>query len=102
MKINSAKFVKGIIGSDDILTDGLPQVAFVGRSNVGKSSVINSLTNHKDLAISSPYPGRTREINLFLINESFYLIDLPGYGYAKVPPARRIFPHGSFSSHHAG
>ncbi|MCX5751781.1 MAG: ribosome biogenesis GTP-binding protein YihA/YsxC [Candidatus Saganbacteria bacterium] len=83
MQITSAKFIKGINGTDEILENEFPQVAFIGRSNVGKSSVINSLTGQKALAISSPYPGRTREINLFLINESFYLIDLPGYGYAK-------------------
>lgn len=83
MKIESAKFIKGINGSDKILEDGTPQIAFIGRSNVGKSSVINSLTNQKDLAKTSSYPGRTKEINLFIINKSLYLLDLPGYGYAK-------------------
>jgi len=65
------------------LEDGIPQIAFIGRSNVGKSSVINSLTRQKDLAITSSSPGHTRQINLFLINKSFYLLDLPGYGFAK-------------------
>ena len=83
MKIKSAKFAKGIMGEDEILEDGVPQVAFIGRSNVGKSSVINSLVNRKDLAHSSSTAGRTKEINLFLINNAFYLVDLPGYGYAK-------------------
>jgi GTP-binding protein len=83
MQIASAKFVKGIIGSDEILEVGFPQVALIGRSNVGKSSVINSLTNQKGLAITSSSPGRTREINLFLINKSLYLLDLPGYGFAQ-------------------
>ncbi len=83
MRITSAKFVKGINGSDKTLESWLPQIAFIGRSNVGKSSVINSLTDQKGLAITSSFPGRTREINLFLINGSFYLLDLPGYGYAK-------------------
>lgn len=83
--ITSAKFVKGAIGTDDIFDDGIPQIAFIGRSNVGKSSVINSLTNKKNLARTSSFPGRTQEINLFLINKSFYLVDLPGYGFAKVP-----------------
>ena len=83
MKITSADFVKGLIGPDESLSDGRPQIAFVGRSNVGKSSVINSLTHKKDLARTSSFPGRTQEINLFLINRSFYLVDLPGYGYAK-------------------
>ena len=83
MQITSAKYVKGIIGSDEILESEYPQIAFIGRSNVGKSSVINSLTNQKGLAITSSSPGRTRQINLFLINKSFYLLDLPGYGFAK-------------------
>ena len=83
MKIISSDFVKGLIGPDESLADGKPQIAFVGRSNVGKSSVINSLTHKKDLARTSSFPGRTQEINLFLINRSFYLVDLPGYGYAK-------------------
>ncbi len=89
MRINSAKFIKGIIGEDDILTDGLPQVAFVGRSNVGKSSVINSLTNQEDLVKVGRKPGKTKEINFFLINKQFYFVDLPGYGYAKLTPAER-------------
>ena len=84
--ITSAQFVKGIIGTDPILTDGLPQIAFVGRSNVGKSSVINVLTNKKGLAKSSSTPGKTSEINFFRINDELYFVDLPGYGYAKVKP----------------
>jgi GTP-binding protein len=93
VNITSAKFVKGLVEADEILEDGIPQVAFVGRSNVGKSSVINSLANKKNLAKTSSFPGRTREINIFLIstirgsssgeNNSFYLVDLPGYGFAK-------------------
>ena len=83
MRITSATFVKGIVGSDEILEGEFPQIAFIGRSNVGKSSVINSLTNQKGLAITSSFPGRTRQINLFLINKSLYLLDLPGYGFAK-------------------
>ncbi len=83
MKIKSAKFIKGVVGTDDILDDGKPQIAFIGRSNVGKSSVINALTGQKKLARTSSYPGRTQELNLFLINNSYYLVDLPGYGYAK-------------------
>lgn len=83
-KINSAKFIKGIVGPDPLLIDSRSQICFIGRSNVGKSSLINSLTNQKNLAKTSSLPGRTREINIFLINDSFYLVDLPGYGYAKV------------------
>ncbi|MFA7319536.1 MAG: ribosome biogenesis GTP-binding protein YihA/YsxC [Parcubacteria group bacterium] len=83
MNITSAQFVKGILGSDPALGNGFPQVAFVGRSNAGKSSLINSLTRQKGLARTSNTPGRTREINLFLINDNSYFLDLPGYGYAK-------------------
>lgn len=85
MEIKSARFIKGIGGTDEILEDGIPQIAFIGRSNSGKSSVINSLTGLKKLAVTSSLPGRTQKINVFFINESFYFIDLPGYGYAKVP-----------------
>ncbi len=84
MIIKSATFVKGIIGTDPILGDKRPQVAFVGRSNVGKSSVINSLVMRKNLVKSSAMPGKTREINFFLINTNRYFVDLPGYGYARI------------------
>lgn len=89
MNIKSAQFIKGAVGPDKIFEDRKPQVAIIGRSNVGKSSIINSLTGQKYLARASSAPGRTREINLFLINDSFYLIDLPGYGYAKLPEKMR-------------
>ncbi len=89
MHIISAQFVKGVVGPDPILENGLPQVACIGRSNVGKSSVINALVNQKNLARTSSFPGRTQEINVFLINKSFYLVDLPGYGFAKVSKERR-------------
>ena len=85
MKIESAQFIKGVLGSDSIFESSIPQVAFIGRSNAGKSSVINSLVNRNDLARTSSSPGRTQKINLFLINNSLYFVDLPGYGYAKVP-----------------
>ena len=83
MKIRSAKFIKGVVSEDELLEDGKPQIAMIGRSNVGKSSIINSLTGQKNLARTSSFPGRTREINLFLINNKFYLVDLPGYGFAR-------------------
>ena len=83
MQITSAKFLRGMVGPIDILTDGTPQVAFIGRSNAGKSSLLNSLCKSKKLAITSKTPGRTKEINVFLINGSHYFMDLPGYGYAK-------------------
>jgi len=78
----AARFIKGIVGPDRILEDGTPQIAFVGRSNVGKSSLINSLTGVKGLARTSSFPGRTQEINLFRVERSYWL-DLPGYGYSR-------------------
>jgi len=89
MEITSAEFKKGIIGSDPILEDGIPQVAFVGRSNVGKSSVINSLVLRKALVKSSSSPGKTTEINFFLVNGEVYFVDLPGYGYARLGEKKR-------------
>jgi len=83
MNIKSAEFVKGVVGEDRILEENKLQVAFIGRSNVGKSSVINSLLGRKNLVKSSARPGKTKEINFFLINEKIYFVDLPGYGYAK-------------------
>lgn len=83
MEIKSAKFVRGIVKMDQILKDGKPQVAFIGRSNVGKSSVINSLVRSKTLVKTGKAPGKTTEINFFLINNKFYFVDLPGYGYAQ-------------------
>jgi len=77
--------MRGINGTDELLADGTPQVALIGRSNVGKSSLINSLTGEKNLARTSHVPGLTQEINMYSINRKFYLLDLPGYGFAKVP-----------------
>jgi len=85
MKIISSEFIKGVVKADKILEDGIPQIAFIGRSNVGKSSVINSLTGQNKLARTSSFPGCTQEINLFLINRTLYLVDLPGYGFVKAP-----------------
>ncbi|MCK5332603.1 YihA family ribosome biogenesis GTP-binding protein [Candidatus Parcubacteria bacterium] len=84
MNVKSAEFVKGIVGPDQMLEDGKHKIAFIGRSNVGKSSVINSLLGKKGLVKSSSTPGKTKEINLFLVNEIMYFVDLPGYGYAKI------------------
>lgn len=83
MNIISAKFVKGIIGTDEILYDGKFQVVFLGRSNVGKSTLINSLTMRDNLARSSSTPGKTIRMDFFLINDQFYFVDFPGVGYAK-------------------
>lgn len=84
MNIKKAEFIQGATGSESLLVDEKPQISFIGRSNVGKSSVINLLVNQKSLVKSSSTPGKTREINFFLIDEKFYFVDLPGYGYAKI------------------
>ena len=85
MRIKQSEFEISAVRRDQYPTDGLPEVAFVGRSNVGKSSIINALTNRRHLAKVSQTPGKTRLINFFMINEGeFHLVDLPGYGYAKV------------------
>ncbi len=89
MKISKAEFAKGVIGDDYGMKDNLPHIAFFGRSNVGKSSVINSLVGQKDLVKASKTPGKTREANFFRINDSFYFVDFPGYGYAKCSISER-------------
>lgn len=90
MNITASEFLKGITGTDIILTDGVPEIAFVGRSNVGKSSLVNSLVNRKELVKTSNRPGKTTEINFFGINNNkFYFVDLPGYGYAKRSPKEK-------------
>lgn len=89
MKITSAQFIKGIIGTDDILYDGKFQVAFMGRSNVGKSSLINSLTGKINLVRTSSSPGKTIRMDFFLINDTFYFVDFPGVGYAKRSAQKR-------------
>ena len=84
MEIKRADFVTSLPAYRDFPGRGLPQIAIVGKSNVGKSSLINRLTRRNKLARTSATPGKTRLINVFLINEQFHLIDLPGYGFAKV------------------
>lgn len=84
MKIKTAEFIISAVKREQYPVDDLPEIAFVGRSNVGKSSIINALTNRRGLAKVSQTPGKTRLINFFLLNEDTYLVDLPGYGYAKV------------------
>ncbi|MDH4330887.1 MAG: ribosome biogenesis GTP-binding protein YihA/YsxC [Candidatus Moranbacteria bacterium] len=88
-EIKTVEFVRGIVGTNDILEDPTPQIAFVGRSNVGKSSLINSLVGRNDLARSSSKPGKTTEINFFLVNDAYYFVDLPGYGFAKISQKQR-------------
>ncbi|MDQ0285484.1 GTP-binding protein [Desulfofundulus luciae] len=89
MNIVSAEFVKSITELDRCPAGGRPEVALAGRSNVGKSSLLNCLVNRRNLARTSNTPGRTRTLNFYLINNRFYLVDLPGYGYARVPEKMR-------------
>ena len=84
MIIKNSEFIISAVKRHQYPIDGRNEIAFVGRSNVGKSSIINALTNRRKLAKVSQTPGKTRLINFFLINNDFYLVDLPGYGYAKV------------------
>lgn len=84
MKIKTATFLISAAKPEQFLSGNLAEIAFVGRSNVGKSSLLNSLLNRKQLAMTSGTPGKTRLINFFLINEDFRFVDLPGYGFARV------------------
>ncbi len=89
VNVQKAEFVLSAVSPRTFIQDGLPQVAFAGRSNVGKSSVINRLLNRKNFARVGAAPGKTIHINYFKIDNAFYLVDLPGYGYAKVSKAER-------------
>jgi len=81
----ASEFILSAGSANQFPRDGLPEVAFLGRSNVGKSSLLNSLTGQKGLAITSNTPGRTQTINFYRVDGSFYFVDLPGYGYARAP-----------------
>ncbi|MBI1223467.1 MAG: YihA family ribosome biogenesis GTP-binding protein [Bacteroidetes bacterium] len=89
MEIKSARFISSFAEMSKLPQDGKPELAFIGRSNVGKSSLINMLCGQKKLAKTSQSPGKTQTINHFIINESWYLVDLPGYGFAKVSKVLR-------------
>jgi GTP-binding protein len=89
VKINTATFVISNTDVSRCPTERVPEYAFIGRSNVGKSSLINMLTNHKKLAKTSGKPGKTQLINHFKINDTWFLVDLPGYGYAQVSKTKR-------------
>ena len=89
VNLHNAQFVLSAVSPRDFLDDGLPQVAFAGRSNVGKSSAINRLLNRKNFARVGAVPGKTVHINYFRIDDAFYLVDLPGYGYAQVSKGER-------------
>lgn len=90
MEINKAEFVTSLAGYASFQGEGLDQIAVAGRSNVGKSSLINCLCRRNGLAKTSSTPGKTRLINVFLLNGSFHLIDLPGYGFAKVDKGEKV------------
>ena len=89
IRFENVEFIRSAAGSDGFLRDGLPQMAFAGRSNVGKSSVINRLVSRKNMARVGASPGKTAQINYFRIDGQAYLVDLPGYGFAKVSKAER-------------
>jgi len=89
INFGKAEYVRSAGSPDQFLRDGRPQLAFAGRSNVGKSSVINRLLNRKNLARVGSAPGKTNQVNYFLVDGRAYLVDLPGYGYAKVSKAER-------------
>jgi GTP-binding protein len=89
MSFDKSQFITSAPSIDDCPPPTLPEFCFAGRSNVGKSSLINKLTNRKRLARTSNTPGKTQQMNYYLIDESFYLVDLPGFGYAKVPEKER-------------
>ena len=89
MRIKQSEFIISAVKKNQYPIDNRAEIAFVGRSNVGKSSLINSLTNRKKLAKVSGTPGKTKLVNFFLINNDFYLVDLPGYGYAKVSKSEK-------------
>ncbi len=84
MKIISTEFVASVGRLNQLPKDGLPEIAFAGRSNVGKSSLLNTLFNRKKIALVSSTPGKTRTLNFYRVNNNIYFVDLPGYGYAKV------------------
>lgn len=90
MKITDARFAAAVSTQESMLRDDKAEIAFLGRSNVGKSSLINSLLKVKGLARTSSTPGRTQALNFFLINEEFYFVDFPGYGYAKTSKDKRV------------
>jgi GTP-binding protein len=89
MKVNEAQFIISAVGPSQYPNDALPEIALAGRSNVGKSSLINRLIQRKNLARTSSQPGKTQTLNYYLINTDLYFVDLPGYGYAKVSKTKR-------------
>jgi GTP-binding protein len=89
MKVNQAEFIISAVGPSQYPDDALPEIALAGRSNVGKSSLINRMIQRKNLARTSSKPGKTQQLNYYRINEDLYFVDLPGYGYAQVSKSKR-------------
>lgn len=89
MKIRSAEITMSAVNKSQYPAEGIPEIALVGRSNVGKSSTVNTLLNRRNFARTSQTPGKTRTINFYLINQEFYFVDLPGYGYAKLSKSEK-------------
>ncbi|HBG7379447.1 TPA: YihA family ribosome biogenesis GTP-binding protein [Clostridioides difficile] len=89
MKIRSSKITMSAVNKSQYPSEGIPEIALAGRSNVGKSSIINTLLNRRNFARTSQTPGKTRTINFYLINNEFYFVDLPGYGYAKIAKSEK-------------
>ncbi len=89
MKVASAEFARCAVAKTDYPKDGHSEIILIGKSNVGKSSLINTLINRKSLAKTSSVPGKTRTVNFYHINKEFYIVDLPGHGYARVPESER-------------
>ena len=88
--MQNIKFIKSVFTTKDLPTEKMPELVLCGRSNVGKSTFINSLSKRKNIAKTSSTPGKTRSINYYLVEDKFYLVDLPGYGYAKVPKKEKV------------
>src|SRR6478609_10651462 len=89
MKVNEAEFIISAVGPSQYPEDALPEIALAGRSNVGKSSLINCLISRRNLARTSSQPGKTQTLNYYKVNQDLYFVDLPGYGYAKVSKTKR-------------
>ncbi|AXU29389.1 TPA: ribosome biogenesis GTP-binding protein YihA/YsxC [Clostridioides difficile] len=89
MKIRSSEITMSAVNKSQYPAEGIPEIALAGRSNVGKSSIINTLLNRRNFARTSQTPGKTRTINFYLINNEFYFVDLPGYGYAKIAKSKK-------------
>ncbi|MGL6108141.1 ribosome biogenesis GTP-binding protein YihA/YsxC [Romboutsia sp.] len=89
MKIRSAEITMSAVNKSQYPDEGIPEIALVGRSNVGKSSIVNTLLNRRNFARTSQTPGKTRTINFYLINKEFFFVDLPGYGYAKIAKSEK-------------